>query len=78
MKKSFKFYIFFPSDLFANPAEIKTNFDLHIGDHLDFFDHQLCEELTDLYKTSMFIIKQREFSVEFNEMLLMVEPYIKI
>lgn len=64
------------SDNFADATKIITNRDLLIGDIVDFSDHNLSQELIDVFRTTHFSVVKRQFSVEFNEMNLYIEPFI--
>lgn len=74
----YTFFIFMIGDNynFAEATEIKSNRDLLIGDILDFSDHDLSKELIEAYQTTHFRVVKRQFSVEFNEMNLYIEPFI--
>lgn len=74
MEINLTFYVYFNSDNISDPVDIKSSNDLQVSDLLDFFDHPLSKELAEEYKTTLFIIIQRQFSVEYNEMGLYVAP----
>lgn len=76
MKYTFFIYMIGDNDYFADETKIITNRDLLIGDILDFSDHELSKELIEGYQTTHFSVVKRQFSVEFNEMNLYIEPFI--
>ncbi len=65
-------YMIGDSDNFADATKIITNRDLLIGDIVDFSDHNL----TEVFRTTHFSVVKRQFSLEFNEMNLYIEPFI--
>ncbi|PWN60004.1 hypothetical protein [Chryseobacterium oncorhynchi] len=69
-------YIHMYQDEFADPIEIFSERELLVGDHLDFSDHQMCDELEELFKTPMFKVIKRQYLVQYGEMHLQLEPYI--
>lgn len=69
-------YIHMYQDEYADPIEIFSERELLIGDHLDFTDHKLCNELEETYNTVMFKIIKRQYSVQYDEMHLQLETYI--
>lgn len=75
METTLTFYVYFSSNNISDPVDIKSSYDLQVGNVLNFSDHKLRSELADEYKTTLFIIIQRQFSVEFDEMGLYVAPY---
>jgi len=76
MKYTFFIYMLGDSDNFADATKIITNRDLLIGDIVDFSDHNLSQELIEVFRTTHFSVVKRQFSVEFNEMSLYIEPFI--
>jgi hypothetical protein len=70
LERGFKFYLYINmhEDMFADPIEI-------LDDYLDFSSHKMCDELLDIYNTTMFKIFKRQYSVEYGEMQLQVEPF---
>lgn len=76
-ENTFKYflYIHMYQDEFADPIEIFSERELLVGDHLDFSDHKMCNELEETYKTPMFKITRRQYSVEHRDMHLQIEPY---
>lgn len=68
-------YIHMYQDEFADPIEIFSERELLLGDHLDFSDHKLCYELEETYNTLLFRIIKRQYSVQYGEMYLQLEPY---
>lgn len=76
MKYTFFIYMLGDSDNFADATKIIINRDLLIGDIVDFSDHNLSKELIEVFRTTHFSVVKRQFSVEFNEMSLYIEPFI--
>lgn len=77
LENRFKYflYIHMYQDEFADPIEIFSKRELLVDDYLDFSDHEMCNELEETYKTPMFKITKRQYSVEYGEMHLQIEPY---
>lgn len=76
MEYTFFIYMIGDNDNFVDATKIITNRDLLIGDTLDFSDHDLSQELIEVYRTTHFSVVKRQFSVGFNEMNLYIEPFI--
>lgn len=79
IKNSRFFYLYFDknNDEFADVQKIVSNRELLVGDILNFSENKLLENLEFIYKTPLFKIVKREYSVEFGEMGLHVIPYIE-
>ncbi len=76
-KNSFIFYLHFDNDNdeFSDAVEIISNRDLFVGDFLDFSDHKIFENLDYVYKTPLFKIIKRQYSVAFGKMNLHLAPF---
>lgn len=48
---------------FTDPQQIVSNRELLVGDILNFSDHELLENIEYVYKTPLFRIVKREYSV---------------
>jgi len=68
-------YIHMYQDKFSDPITIFSVRELLIGDYLDFSDHEMCNELEDTYKTLLFKISRRQYSVQQGEMHLQLKPH---
>lgn len=79
IKNSRFFYLFFENnnDEFTDPQKIVSNRELLVGDILNFSDHELLENLEYVYKTLLFKIVKREYSVVYGEMSIYLIPYIE-
>lgn len=77
LERRFKFFLYINmhQDIFADPIEIYSERDLLLGDYLDFSSHEMYDELLEIYNTTMFKIFKRQYSVEYGEMQLQVEPF---
>ena len=77
LESGFKFYLYINmhEDMFADPIEIYSERDLLLDDYLDFSSHKMCDELLDIYNTTMFKIFKRQYSVEYGEMQLQAKPF---
>lgn len=62
---------------FTDPQQIVSNRELLVGDILNFSDHELLENIEYVYKTPLFRIVKREYSVVYGEMSLHLIPYIE-
>lgn len=79
VKNSRIFYLYFDNnnDGFIDVQKIVCNRELLVGDILNFSDNELLESLDFIYKTPLFKIVKREYSVEYGEMGLHLIPYIE-
>jgi hypothetical protein len=77
IKKSSIFYLYFDkiNDEFADVQPFVCQSELLVGDILNFSDSEMLENLEFIYKTHLFKIVKREYSVEFEEMGLHLVPY---
>lgn len=77
LKNSFMFYLYFDksNDEFADVQPLVCGRELLVGDILNFSDSEILENLEFTYKTHLFKIVKREYSVEFREMGLHLVPY---
>ena len=65
------------NDEFADVQKIVSNRELLVGDILNFSDNELLDNLEFIYKTPLFKIVKREYSIEYGEMGLHLIPYIE-
>jgi len=79
VKNSRLFYLYFDknNDDFADVQKIVSNRELLVGDILNFSDNELLDNLEFIYKTPLFKIVKREYSVEYGEMGLHLIPYVE-
>lgn len=73
------FYLYFEknNDEFADVQLLEYNKELLVGDILNFSDSEIRENLEFIYKTHLFKIVKRQYSVEFREMGLHLVPHIE-
>lgn len=73
------FYLYFDTDNdeFIDVQKIVLNRELLVGDILNFSDNELLDSLDFIYKSHLFKIVKREYSVEYGEMGLHLIPYIE-
>ncbi|MCW3170273.1 hypothetical protein OMO38_17225 [Chryseobacterium sp. 09-1422] len=76
-KNLYIFYLYFDknNDECADVQKIVCNRELLVGDILNFSDNEILENLEYIYKTPLFKIVKREYSVEFGEMNLHLVQY---
>lgn len=78
VKNSRIFYLYFDNnnDEFIDVQKIVCNRELLVGDILNFSDNELVDSLEFIYRTPLFKIVKREYSVEYGEMGLHLIAYL--
>lgn len=74
-KDTYNFFIYLDlgNDDVSDPFEININRDLFIDDFIDLGDHEIMDKIES--DTNIFRVVKRQFSLEYQEMFLHLEPF---